>query len=404
MTQRLRATWLVSDDYDGGVVAVAGACCAAAARSGAVDATLLFLRPPERTVAEPGGARVASLDLAPPLLDAPQRLASWLAENPQDILVYNGSEEVDHTPPHLPAQTLAIYAVHDTAPRYFEAALHHEAALDAIVAISETVAACFRPRLSDPSKLRVIPNGSAFPIPLEALGRSGRADDLMFLGGDKPLKGAHDVLALWPRLTARGFAGRLHWFGDVGPALRHRVEALEGADRIELYGRVDRSVIFRTAARSKLILMLSRVEPFGMATLECMGMGCGVVAWDIETGTKEIATAPRDGRFAPLGDVARLAAAVLETLALTDDERAAIAQLARRSFSDEAMWRRYGELFETLRAAGPVTRPLAGTMPPPFTPKVRLFQMLPPGVRQVIRGVVGRSPTLTHALRDVRGR
>src|SRR5262249_38048764 len=156
-------------------------------------------------------------------------------------------------------------------------------AIDAIVAVSEVVAARFRHRLSDPRKLHVLHNGSAFPISLHEVGLRQHTDDLIFLGGENPTKGAHDMLALWRLLVEMGFEGRLHWYGAIGNAFQSRIAALPNANAIEVHGQALRSAIFKTAGRAKVMLMLSRVEPFGMATVECMGMGCVPVGWDIDT-------------------------------------------------------------------------------------------------------------------------
>ncbi len=325
----MRACWLVPDDYGGGVISVAQACCREAAASGH-DATLLTLLPPSGHAEEFGGIKVDSLDASPADADSPARFIRWLRDNPQDVVLLNGCEQVDETPPFIPAKTRAIYVVHDTAPRYFEAAIRHEAALDAIVAVSETVAAQIRHRLQQPEKLFVIHNGTVFPLPYAS---GPRSEDLVFLGGDKHIKGASDVLALWPHLLAQGFGGQLHWFGSVGDTMQKRVAAVPQAHRIVLHGRVARRRIFEIAGSSRALLMPSRVEPFGMATVECMGMGCGVAAWDIDTGTKEIVHAPEEGRFAPLADYPALATAAMAMLDLGDAQRRAMAQRVREQFS-----------------------------------------------------------------------
>ena len=400
MIRGMKACWMVPDDYGGGVISVAPACCREAGENGH-DATLLTLLPPSGHAAEFGGVQVESLEASPTDPASPQRFIDWLKANPQDAVLLNGCEQVDETPPFIPAGTRAIYVVHDTAPRYFQAAIRHEDALDAIVAVSETVAACFRHRLQQPEKLVVIHNGTIFPLPFEA---GERQDDVVFLGGDKHIKGAGDVLALWPHLLERGFAGRLHWFGAMGEATRVRIAALPRAERIVIHGRVGRTAIFEAAARSSACLMLSRVEPFGMATVECLGMGCGVASWDIDTGTREIVREPAMGGFAPLGDYAALADTVMGLLATPEGDRRAMADHARLHFSAAAMWARYAAMLEAVMQAPPAARAQADENPPPYKPPRRLFQKLPEWLRAPIRDAVGRSARIGYALRDFRGR
>lgn len=396
----MKACWLVPDDYGGGVISVAQACCREATADGH-DATLLTLLPPSGHAEEFGGVRVDSLNASATDASSPMRFVDWLRNNPQDVVFLNGCEQVDETPPFIPVKTRAIYVVHDTAARYFEAAIRHQAALDAIVAVSETVATRFRHRLQQPEKLFVIHNGTVFPLSCEP---TQRADNLIFLGGDKHIKGATDVLALWPHLLSQGFAGELHWFGSVGQPLRERIATLPQADRIVLHGRVARRRIFEIAGSSKVLLMLSRVEPFGMATVECMGMGCSVVSWDINTGTTEIVRAPEEGHFVPLGDYRALAAAAMAMLDLGSGQRQKMAQRVRRQFSAGAMWVRYAAMLEKVMAAPRAHRADPGRRPPGYVPPRRLFQMLPEWVRVHIREVVSRSAKLGYILRDFRGR
>lgn len=402
-TKCAKATWLVPDDYGGGVISVAQACCREAGQHH-FETTLLLLLLPEGHASEFGEVKIESLGACPEDTDSPARFIDWLKSHPQEAVFLNGCEQVDDTPPYIPTETRAIYVVHDTAARYYEAAVRNEASLDAIVAVSETVARCFRGKLNDPRKLSVIHNGSVFPVAAEALIGAPRDNDLVFLGGDKQIKGATDVIALWPLLLKRGFSGHLHWFGSVGEPLRRKISALEKSQNIVLHGRVSRKDIFDTALRSRVCLMLSRVEPFGMATIECMGMGCGVVAWDIDTGTKEIVSTTGGGQFVSLGDYPALANHVLKALDIPEEERISIATRVRNEFSEAAMWSRYEVLLQDLLASPVVARPKAGGSPPPYKPPRRLFQKLPPWLRRLVRNWIGNSPRLSHALRDIRGK
>src|SRR5690606_17217894 len=122
--------------------------------------------------------------------------------------------------------------------------------------------------------------------------------------------------------------------------LRDRIQAQEGADRILLHGRRSRADIFAAAARSRVLLMLSRVEPFGMATVEAMGMGCMPVAWDVPGGTREIVR-PGEGAFAPLADYGALAQQVLDALDRQRLSFPACAARVRETFGEARMGRAY---------------------------------------------------------------
>ncbi len=376
-TPPVRVTWLVPDDVGGGIISVAHECCRQAAQAGHVT-TLLLALPLTGRVPESGGVRIQSLGAQQPFTDIPGRLVRWLAENPQDVLVLNGCEQADVAIPYVPASTRLVYVVHDTAGRYFAAALRYEPELDAIVAVSRTVAGRFRERLRDPDKLRIILNGTTFPGLPEAVAAADRADDLIFLGGGKPIKGAFDALTLWNVLLKKGFRGKLHWFDEVDPALSQAISRTAASERVVVHGRQPRHVVFETASRSKVMLMLSREEPFGMATVECMGMGCLPVAWDIPTGTKEI-VAEGDGAFAPLGKFEPLADAVFRALERHPFLCRQSTLRIRSEFGEGPMWSRYEAVILDVLSRAPEIRTFEGQLPPEYRYPIRLFQLIPSG-------------------------
>ncbi|MCS4047510.1 glycosyltransferase involved in cell wall biosynthesis [Salinibacter ruber] len=396
----MRLCWLIPDDWGGGVASVALSCCRQAAAAGH-EVTLLMALPPTGHLDEyVDGFEVASLGVEGRPPESPRRLVEWLRKHPQEVLVLNGCSEIEPAIPHVPQRTYCLYGVHDTAPQYWKKAVEHEEALDGIVAVSDAVARQFRSKLSSPEKLYVVHNGTVLP-PMPDV--SDCRDDLLFLGGSRPIKGGADVLSVWEALAERGFEGRLHWFGRIHDRVSRRIEAAPATSRIEQHGRVPRSEIFERAARSKVLLMLSRDESFGMATVEAMGMGCLPVAWDIETGTREIVEDEETGFFAPLGNVDAAAERVLEACRRHDALHERAMEVARTRFSEDAMWGRYADVLDTLTETSPVERPEAGHTPPPFEPPTRYFQLLPEGLRIRIRSFVGRFPQLERWLRDWKG-
>jgi glycosyltransferase involved in cell wall biosynthesis len=348
------------------------------------------------------GFRLDSLGLEPPAQDAPAAILRWLQANPHDVLVLNGCEQVDVVIPYLPPAVRCVYVVHDTARRYWESALRHESALDTVVAVSHTVARQFEKQLRVPSKLHVIYNGSRFVPPPSSV--TERPTDLLLCCGDNPTKGAYDALRLWKRLVKKGFKGELHWFGRMGSEFQRRVQTLPGISRIHLHGRRPRSEIFATAARCRVLLMLSRVEPFGMVTIEAMSMGCLPVAWSIDTGTREILRENETGMFAPLGNIEALSQTVMNAIEAQPSLGIAAIRRARNDFDEKKMWHGYAKLFTELASRPSSTRGGAGQGPPSrYVPANRFFQRVPKFLRTVIRGWVGRSPRLGYWMRDLRG-
>jgi glycosyltransferase involved in cell wall biosynthesis len=394
----MKLCWLIPGDRGGGIAPVALSCCQQAARAG-YETTLLILVPPTWITGD--NFRVASLELYGYAPETPQVLLQWLKENPQDVLFFNACGEFEVIIPYLPPNVKCVFVVHDTAPGYWRKALEEEDNLEAIIAVSETVASKFRQQLKQTNKLSVIHNGTVFPEKPDA--NLIRQDELIFLGGENPTKGAFDALNLWKQLMKLGFAGKLHWFGNVTPEFKARIEQLPNSELIHVYGYVQRDLIFSTAASAKVLLMLSRVEPFGMSTIEAMSMGCVPVAWDIDTGTKEIAKANQTGLFAPLGDLQALAKQVLYACENYSAFNAAVIEQARSNFNEAVMWQGYESLIHHISTMQPIERSKKGQQPTPFQPPVHRFQLLPPRLRSAIRRLIGRSPNLGYWLRDMRG-
>lgn len=392
----MKLCWLIPSDRSGGITPVALSCCRQAAKAGH-ETTMLMLFTPTWITSE--NFRVSSLGLPSSDPEAPVKLLQWLEDNPQDVLFFNDCREFDVAIPYLPPNIKCVYIVHDTAPRYWQTALTEEDNLEAIVTVSETVVSKFRQSLKQTTKLSVICNGCVFPEPPSLI----RQDDLIFLGGDNPTKGAFDVLKLWKQLVKLKFTGKLHWFGNLTREFKTKISQLPNSQLIQVYGYAQRDLIFSTAASAKVLLMLSRVEPFGMATIEAMSMGCVPVAWDIETGTKEIATANKTGLFAPLGNTQALAKQVLYACENYQTFRTAVITHARSNFDETVMWQGYESLIERISNLQPIERSKKNQQPTPFQPPVHRFQLLPPQLRSVIREVIGRSPSLGYWLRDMRG-
>ena len=396
----MKLCWFIPDDRSGGVASVAISCCEQAAKAGYETTLLVVLQPTSRLAANNFPFRVASLGLEGLAEETPVKLMKWLSDHPQDMLFLNGCEQTDAIIPYLPSTIKCAYVVHDTASRYWKTSVKEESNLDAIVAVSETVAREFRQYLKNSKKLSVILNGCNFPDLQQPISRK---NDIIFLGGDKPIKGSFDLIKMWEYISNHGFMGKLHWFGNLSPSFQAQVKQLPNSEHICIHGHVQRDVIFNIASSSKVILMLSRVEPFGMATIEAMSMGCIPVAWDIETGTKEIVSANKTALFAPLGDIKILANQVIRACNEYDAFANNVIEQARSNFDANVMWKHYESLIQDISSLPAISRSQEGQHPTNYKPPIRRFQLLPNPVRSLIRDVVGRSPQLGYLLRDFRG-
>jgi len=381
---------------------VALSCCRQASTAGH-EVTLLVRGPLREWLSEyAGDFAVESLNVGDEeVQQTPRRFVEWLEVNPQDVVFINDVAPTYPALSHIAPTTRLVFVVHDTARMYWLPMLENESHLDAAVAVSNVVARRFRDKMEEPNKLHVAHNGTLFPDGVE-LDRN-RNDDLVFLGGSKHIKGAYDVLPLWEALVDRGFEGGLRWFGNLDQEFQSRIRRATDSDRIQIHGHVPRSKVFEAATMSKVTLVLSRSESFGMATVECMGMGCLPVAWDIETGTTEIATDGDTGFFAPLGDTEALADRVLTAIDRHEDLCERVVEHVRSEFSEQAMWSRYEEILDDVMSRPKASRPEAEAIPPEYEPPTRYFQLLPDAVRQRVRKMVGHFPRLGYLVRNLRG-
>jgi hypothetical protein len=176
----MKLCWLIPDDRGGGIASVALSCCRQAAKAGH-ETTLLLVLSPTGWIGTGHDFRVTSLGLSGSAPEAPETLLQWLEENPQDVVFLNGCGQADVVIPYLPPSLKCVYVVHDTAPRYWNTAIREEDNLEAIIAVSETIATQFRHSLKETTKLSVLLNGCVFPEQPEL--NQLRQDDLLFLGG-----------------------------------------------------------------------------------------------------------------------------------------------------------------------------------------------------------------------------
>ena len=170
-----------------------------------------------------------------------------------------------------------------------------------------------QPRLSD--RVRVVYNGFDFGA---VAGESGEPGRLVVVGRLSPRKGQDVALEALALLVAQGCDVRLHLVGDVFRGYEWYEDQLK-ADiaRLGLSSRVfldgfcaDPTSSYRSA---HIVLVPSRLEPFGNVAVEAMAVGRPVVATRVG-GLPEIVDDELTGLLCPPGDPAALARAVARLL------------------------------------------------------------------------------------------
>lgn len=192
---------------------------------------------------------------------------------------------------------------------------------DAVVVVSDGIAAELAPLVKDASKLAVVPN----PIAVAEVRRLSDAEV-----SHPWVDGRHAVITAMGRLTAqKGFAVLLRAFASVhdrrpdarllilgdGEQRRELEELsrqLGTADAVEFLGV--QANPFAWVAKSTCFALSSHWEGFGMAIVEAMAVGTPVVSTDCPYGPAEILEGGAHGVLVPPGAVGELAAGLLRVL------------------------------------------------------------------------------------------
>ena len=185
----------------------------------------------------------------------------------------------------------------------------------------------------------MIPNGVDTEVfcPDTGVPAHGRAG-LVWTGRFVPEKAPHLAIA------AAAASGRpLRLMGPIRDPdyFDREVRGLLGPEALYV-GHLDRDAVAREMRRAAACLVSSVwPEPFGLIAAEALTCGTPVVAFRVG-GLADVVDDPLAGRAVPVGDVAAMAAAVDEVVAL---DRPYIAAAAGRRFSLRTMAGRYLNLF-----------------------------------------------------------
>jgi glycosyltransferase involved in cell wall biosynthesis len=222
----------------------------------------------------------------------------------------------------------------------------------AVVALTSGTAAWLEKPVPG-SRLTVIPNAVRWPLenaepmvpPPDRRGRRrllavGRLHP--HKGFDLPIRAFHEIAHHCPDwdLVILGE-------GESRQALQEQIDALHLADRISMPGRVGN--VADWYAESDLYVLSSRVEGLSNTLLEAMASGLAPVAFDCETGPREIVRSGIDGVLVnPAGDEDALAAHLSDMMA-HPEQRKAYARRAvdvRDRFSTTRVMALWSQLFE----------------------------------------------------------
>ena len=224
---------------------------------------------------------------------------------------------------------------------------------DRVVAQTRQAADRFERRLLGLCRVGVVQN--LLPADLETLPlRANPAASpglVLAVGRLSSEKGFELLIAAFGQAFADLPGWRLEIWGD-GPlraALQRVIDGQGLGERVQLKGRTDRP--WEIMSGAQVFALTSEFEGFPNAMLEAMALGVATVAFDCNSGPRDLTDGGRVGVLVPPGDVAALATALR---ALADDPArrvalgAAGASFVRSAFSEAAVLARWDILFSSI--------------------------------------------------------
>jgi glycosyltransferase involved in cell wall biosynthesis len=343
------------------------------------------------------GFPVDCLHSAPPYQDVPSQVLEWINQTGRTVVFFNSAEAALPAADYCPPAIRLYDVIHGLVPYQYRGALRYEKHLNGIVAVSHATADAFRRRLIDDSKVYVVHNGLS--LSSDEATRYENRSSIAFLGGSASNKGAHDILAVWPRLLDGGFDGKLQWLGTIEPEFRTKIDRLPARDQIVLQGQRSRDDVLQILAGSESVLVLSRSESFGLVVLEALAMGAIPILYRMpKSGTLEVVGSdyPFLARAGGLSDVVNK---VLEVRKWQAAEKKKLAAPILSRFTEGAMWSGYERLLKIDASAG-VVRSSVGEVPPPYRPAPRAADLLPMPLKNWLNDALAKWPRAYRFLRE----
>lgn len=401
-----RVLWVADNLTTGGIGTVCRDAAQGLARLAGWRATVASLRPPPSDrIDSLTGVRFVALGLRE---NEAQSFLRWLARNPQQFIVTNDVPQIESAFSHFPLETLHIIGLHDSAWRQLDVAVRNSRAADGVLTVARHIQDRLEPalkRVNFRGLLETVHNGAVFPAAPTRTVCPGPMR-LLYMGSMDPFKGIFDLVPILRGLVRLNVPARLTIAGGTHDLLQRQFKRYQLDSLVTWVGWVPHEQCYRLAAEGDVLLMPSRKEAFGMATLEAMSMGCVPLAYDINSGSREIVEDGKSGLLLPLGHFAAWSRA-LKSLYDNRDEWLRLSrgatERARVHFSAEIMALNLATFLRKVQAhaqACPSER--RPGLPPevattPKAPRSR-YQRLSPGLREWIRNRIGASPRLCHWL------
>lgn len=162
-----------------------------------------------------------------------------------------------------------------------------------------------------------------------------------------PVKGWDLLLRAFALVTTE-LQARLVLCGGDCPELVALAEQLDIADRVRFTGRVPAADVVGLMAACDCHVMPSRVETFGIASIEALACGKPVIM--SATDSAALIVEPGDGLIVPVGDVSALARAMEQMVRnAASYEAFGIRKSCRKRFSEAALSMRLSTIYAEMR-------------------------------------------------------
>ena len=261
------------------------------------------------------------------------------------------SELFHHLTETTPKSPLVV-TLHDSFPAR---SFHPEAIIGRDVRAASWITACSQfvlrnarrhvPGIADRSSaiLNALPPPDVTPwAPL-----SGRPE-LLYVGRLVEKKGVDLLLRAIDRLGGMTPAPTLTIIGkgDDEEGLKKLSEDLGIASRVTFAGSLDRKAVLERMSACSMVVVPSRIEPFGLVALEAAQVGCPVVASRVD-GLPEVIADRQTGLLVPPDDVNALAASIMSIIGSPAEARR-LGQQARDRALNSFSWDAYVSAFDAL--------------------------------------------------------
>ncbi|WP_159611301.1 stealth conserved region 3 domain-containing protein [Glutamicibacter sp. JC586] len=276
---------------------------------------------------------------------------NYLAQREDDVLIASTPALAVYALLYSPATTKIVQEEHrNTMARGVtaEPLLRHSLNVDALVLLTERNREWLENKWASVApRMEVIPNSLDLTARPQS---SGTQKVVMSAGRLVRGKGFVNLVRAFARVVDANPEWRLRIFGD-GPdrdKIFTMARNLGIARQVEIFPPTEN--IEDEWARASIGALASVSEGLPLVLLEARGAGLPLVAFDCETGPREIIEHGRDGYLVPLNDVGAFAEA-LRMLIGDEDKRRSMSERAPKSlarFSPEAVATQWDQLFQDL--------------------------------------------------------